>query len=996
MLPAAIWCFFSGNCSLHADEPAAEFIKRLRAARYFDTAIAYLDRIDQYPGVDPELIKAIALEKAQTFIDAAGAARSNDARIDSLGKAEQQLTEFLKQSDHPRTSEARLQLGKLQMLRAMQLMAAESNQGNREEARESFLAAAATFDTILENLRGTLKEMQGARIDPSKDPKQAALRDRYRGEFLQAMSSAGEARHQAARTFQDPGTQGKELLEQALEKFTDLSENYDRYAQGAVAMLHRGEIYSDLGKTQEAMDSYMRMMEQPEADPLRLAKFQATTGIMRLQMAETPPKYQPAIDRGQPLLKTVRPNERNDPILQEFRLGLADAYLAKSKDKDNQKPADLKRSESEGRKLLITASKIPGSQAEKAKQILAELGIELDAVADLPTTEDPTTPEEALERTRELLDVIDQLTNSMQVLEAQENPSESILAQIKSNQDQASESRMIAIQLLRRGLALVTIESDAEVVNQLRYFLTYLLYQEKMYPDASVVGTFLTFNAPGADMGLRGGILALNSLQLLLVESPDNGAAIRNLKRLGAYLTKTWPNDPDAASAQGAMIRLALKADRWDESRDLIGRMPPGAERATFQRLMGQLLWNKSIQKRNEGDVAESDRLLTEAAGELQSGLNGIPDGLVGPEAIKAALVLAKVRLKQGKITESYEVLENDKYGPVVLIKRQGAPDDEVASDLYRTQLQVLVQRMTTESGDTKPLLEQASEAMDKLRKSITGPDAQKELTRTYMLMARDIREQLDAADPVQKAKLVEAFRVFLDRIAVTTDDEPTLGWVGQTLMELAQASMPPGTTRASGLPADLLTTAVQTFGRLSNQDASTAMVMRYQLGRAHRMLGDYKSALKVFEALLKEKPTMLDAQTEAALAYEQWAATAPPQVSSKVYDAALAGARPDAKNKNVIWGWGKISQETSRNPKFQDRFFNARYHVALCRFLSGKANSDPTRKEQMVAKAVTDITRVAALYPELGGPEQRAKFDALLKLIQKELRQPEVGLPPL
>jgi hypothetical protein len=44
----------------------------------------------------------------------------------------------------------------------------------------------------------------------------------------------------------------------------------------------------------------------------------------------------------------------------------------------------------------------------------------------------------------------------------------------------------------------------------------------------------------------------------------------------------------------------------------------------------------------------------------------------------------------------------------------------------------------------------------------------------------------------------------------------------------------------------------------------------------------------------------------------------------------------------------------------------------------------------------VTDITRVAALYPELGGPEQRAKFDALLRLIQKELRQPEVGLPPV
>ena len=116
----------------------------------------------------------------------------------------------------------------------------------------------------------------------------------------------------------------------------------------------------------------------------------------------------------------------------------------------------------------------------------------------------------------------------------------------------------------------------------------------------------------------------------------------------------------------------------------------------------------------------------------------------------------------------------------------------------------------------------------------------------------------------------------------------------------------------------------------------------------------------------------MLDAQVEAALAYEQWAATAPPKFAAKVYEAAFTGARPDAKGKNVIWGWGKISQETSRNPKFRDRFFNARYHVALCRFLSGKAEANPNRKQQLIEKSVTDITRVAALYPKLGGREQR------------------------
>ncbi len=857
--------------AVSAGEPAEEFLKRLRAARYFDTAILYLDRLNQYPGIDPELTKAIALEKAQTYIDAAGSSRSGDARDNFLKQAEEQLSEFLKQSSHPRISEARLQLGKLQMVRAMQLLTGDVDDAKREKARESFLAAAATFDSIVEQLRTTLKDMQGARIDPEKDPEQAALRDQYRGEFLQAMSSTGEARHRAARTFQDPATEGKALLEQALATFTDLSEMYDTYVQGAVAMVHRAEIQSDLGMTQQAMDSYMRMMEQPDADPLRIPKFQATTGMMRLMMAETPPRIQAAIDRGQPLLDAARPNEKNDPILQELRLGLAEAYLAKAKDKENQKSADRKRAESEGRQLLIKASKIPGEWAEVANQRLAELGIDLNEVAELPTTEDPTSLDDALARARDLLAVTEQLNQSVQVLESQENPSDEIQAQIESNRKQLVESRAIAVQLLRRGLALINIDSDNELVNQTRQYLAYLLYQQEQYRDASVVGTFLARNAPGSDMGLRGGLLALNSLQLLLVEDSDNPVAIAELELLGEYLTKTWPDDPEAATAQGVMIKLALRGDRWDESRKLIESMPAGSERATFQRLMGQLLWNKSIQTRQAGDAAEADRLLVDAAKELTTGLNDIPTELVGPEAMQAALVLAKVQLRQGEIEAAFETLKNEKYGPLLLIDRQGAPDESFASDLYSTQLQVLVQRMTTESGDTQALLDQSTEVMEKLRESITGPDAQKELTRIYILMARDIREQLDDASPAQRTKLIEAFRVFLGRIATSTSDVATLQWVGQTLMDLAEASMPPGATQATGLPVGLLKTAVQTFERLGQQQGGATTVVQYQLGRANRMLGDYSSALQVFEALLKEKPTMLDAQTEAALTYEQW-----------------------------------------------------------------------------------------------------------------------------
>lgn len=994
MIATVLVLIGSSQLTSNAGEPAADFLKRLRAAGYYDTAIDYLGRLDQYPGVEPTILDAIPLEKAQTYIDAAGATRNAENRDEMLLNAESELTEFLKQSSHPRVPEARMQLGRLQMVRGMQLIATSPDAEKRSRARESFVAAAGTFDLIIAELRETLKQMQGAKINAQENPDQAALRDQYRGEFLQALSSSGDAKLQAAQTYADPATEGKELLEEALSTYMDLSEKYDSYVQGAIAMVQRAKVQLALGQRSQALDSYMRMLEQPEAEPLRLAKYEAAAGMIDLMLGEEPPRYQSAIDRGERLTEGARPNERNLPALQALRLELAKAYLVKSEDTDNQKPADAKRAESEGRQLLIRVSKVPGEYAEKANAMLSGMGINLTEVAELPTADDPESLTAALDGARELLSVLDQLNQSIQLLRSQESPSEETKKQIAQNEKQLEDSRFIAIQLLRRGLSLVSTDSDNELVNQARQMLAYLLYQQDQYREASVVGLFLAYNAPSSDAGLRGGLLALNALQLQLSENPDNALALMQLEKLGAFLAKTWPDEPDAAAAQGVLIKLALRADRWEEAGDLIKAMPSGGEKASFQRLMGQLLWNKSIQTRQDGDAAAADQLLVEAGKELKVGLDGIAEGLADGEAMKAALVLAKVALKQGQIQSASNALENQKYGPVPLLERQGAPTPSFPADLYSVQLQVLVQRMTTEGEDTTSLLNQATDVMEKLRDSIQGPDAQQELTRIFILMARDIRDQLDNAAPNRKAKLIEAFRVFLDRITGTTKDIATLQWVGQTLMDLAEASMTTSGVQADSLATDLLQSANATFTNLMEQDGGNTPVIRFQQGKALRLLGEYSASLKVLESLLKEKASMLDAQVEAALAYEQWAAKAPPSVQSRVYQAALAGARPDSKRKNVIWGWGKISQETSRNPRFKARFFDARYHVALCRFLAGKAEKDPSNKKLLIEKSVTDITRVAALYPDLGGPDQRKKFDSLLRLIQKELGQSQVGLP--
>ena len=338
------------------------------------------------------------------------------------------------------------------------------------------------------------------------------------------------------------------------------------------------------------------------------------------------------------------------------------------------KPAEKKRAESAGRQLLIEATRLPGDQAETANRMLVDMGIELGKTADLPTAEDPESFEDALTAARDLMTASDGLAQSLLILENQGDQSPEIAKQVEEIEKQLNETRLLAIQTLRRGLSMVSLESEIELVHQTRQFLAYLLYQEKRYRESAVVGTFLARNAPRAESGLRGGLLALNSLQLLLAEQPDNLQLIHRLESLGEYLSKNWPDDPDAAAAKGVMVKLALRGDRWDEARAIVEGMPTGNEQAYYYRLMGQLQWNEYVQAKQDGDDAAAMSHLSQAQSDLKKGLDGITGNLVDPEGMRSALLLAKTHVKQNDVDSAAGVLDHETYGPIGLMKAQGRP----------------------------------------------------------------------------------------------------------------------------------------------------------------------------------------------------------------------------------------------------------------------------------------------------------------------------------
>lgn len=973
--------------AMAAGEPAGEFVKRLRNAGYFDTALRYLERLDEFPGVDPSFRQAIALERAQVAIDAALAARKPADRDSRFVQAEGELSEFLRNDAHPRVSEARSLLGTIRMARGQQLMMGDPDSRTREAARESYLAAAETFDSITDRLREELKQMQGARIDAEKEPEKAALRDRYRNEFLNAQLQGGNARYRAAMTLSDPRQEGQELLEKAAAQFTDLSEEYGKYVPGVIALVYRGQTAQALGRNDEAVDSYLRMLEKPDADAIRESKLQAITGLIQIWLAESPPKYGQAIDRGQAMVSSLRPNERGTPAVQDLRVALAKAYLAKAEDKENHKTADLKRATANGRRLLNEAKRIPGDHLAETQRLLGGLGIDTEE-PEIAIVEDPGSLDEAIEVGTRILENLETIGQSLTLIRDRVDPSEEVEAQIADLEQERVQLQTTGVQVLRRGLALAGKAADRETVDRARELLTYLLYQQQRYREAAVVAGYLARTSPGTEIGLRNGLLALNSFQLLIAQSGEAVGAgmLPHVEELGEYLATTWPQDPDAAAARGVMVQLALRNDRWEEARRLLEEMPDSGEKARFQRLFGQLTWNRGLEARSEGDDEAADRLVADARDRLAAGLESLAGERLPGEAMQAGLILAKAQLRGGEVSAALATLDHTNYGPLARGDLENPPSEGFLADLYGVELQAVVGRMSDPESDGPALLARAESAMQKLRDA-AGKDGQSKLLGILVRLARDIREQIDATDGGQKQRLIDAFRLFVGRIAESSEDPATLQWVGGTLLQMGD-SLVPADGKADGQAAELIATATQAFEELiaGGNDSPT---VRFQLARAQRMRGQYKRAIDEAETILRQNPNMLDAQIEAALAYEQWAAEVPSQFRGKAYRSALVGARPDASGQNVIWGWGKISQMTSRDPKFRDRFFEARYRVALCRFLMGRALED----RRVIEKAITDVTSVASLYPDLGGSEQRRKFDLLLKQIQRELGQPATGL---
>lgn len=981
-------CQISGG-KLAAEEPAEAFVQELIAQQYFDVATAYIDRVKENPAVAAGFRSSIEFQKAQVYIAAAQTSRDQSKLDEQLKKAETSLQKFVDRGEHPRRREAQLQIASLQRVRADQFLAGDPSDQSRKDARKLYLAAGEIFQTVTDSIRETLQEVRGAKIDPSKNGDAANSREQLRAVFLQGLVSNAEVKKLAAETYSDPKSRdAKKLYQAALKQFKELSEQYSDYVPGAMARLSAGEINERIGEIETARTDFLEMIESTDADGLREAKFKAASGLLRLSKDASAGEVKLAIDTARQFISDVRGKERGSAVVNQLELDLAKSLLTQSQTQGG------KRAISEGRQILTRIVKFDGPHNDSAKSLLRGLGINVDEDNALPTTADrPESTADAIVKSQQLLQAINQTESVIKTL--QSDPSDEAEQQRISLGAVIVEKRATAISLLMQGLAIANRETEIQSVIDARQLLAYALSLSDRHRDAAVVGRSLAKLSPGTATGLSGGLIALGSLQNLLRDQPGNQGLIDQLAALADYLGQTWPDDPKAQSAKSVVVQLSLQNKDFEKAASLIEAMPQSGEKTSLLLLIGRMEYADAITAIRGDQTDKGKSLRRSAERHLAEGLRKIDKSAVDLAAAKAALALAKIQNTRGASTKAVATIDHPVYGPARLVN-QVKPDANFLSDLYATQLRALVGTMTgpdAQSQDISQTLARAVATMEKLQQANQGESSAARLQSIYFAMANDIREEIDAATPDRKRDLTAAFHEFLKKMSASSEDPSMLQWIGQTLLSFGESAMQPGQKKASGDAAELLKTADETFDRLIAQAPSSPAVVRFQSAKTQRLRGDYKAAIDALEAILKESPSMLDAQIEAALAYEYYATAVPEKYTDKVYARALHGARPGGPTKeNVIWGWGKVSLLTSKNPQFLDKFFLARYHVALCRFLQGKAADDPA----ITRKAITDITQIESLYPEMGGPQMRQRFDQLLRKIQTEVGLEADGLKPI
>ncbi|MBV08187.1 hypothetical protein [Rubinisphaera sp.] len=998
--------------STTAAEPYLKFLEGLRERQYYDTAMVYLQTLEERPDVPQDIKQILPYERALTLLASSAYVQSPEAQTEQLDQAQAFLEKFLKDTpQHELAARANTELANIMLGKARVLIwqsQSPSNIENRakfqQDARALITSGRAIYQKALDSYK-MLWESFGVFI-PEDEKEKRAQRETAEGLYMRAQLDLATCTYEEAQTYDKGSEKFLELLRKASLEFEDVHTKYRSQYAGLFARTMQGKCFEEQDDIRKAIGIYDELLGHP-GNSAGLKRLQSQVRHFRLICLnhETRKDYQLVIMEADEWLKANRAFSRSTTGLGiRWEMAQAQEKLAMDRTTVESDKTRLLRQALENAREI---NKYAGPYKDVSNSMIQRVLVALDREPG-----DPKDFDSAFGTANSLLEQIGKLREQLKAAEKTGNKEE--IAKVEGElQAVLSETE----RLYRLALNLVTPAVDISQINATRYRLAYMFYLQRKSFETAVVGDYVASRAMNSDptMALDGAYLAMAGLMQAVNDAPkDQKKAILNMMvETCEGIATNWPNSDRATDARMEMGRIYRLYEEPLEAAKWYSQVPDTVPQyATAQLEAGQAYWNaylNAIVKENsEATPQELKEWQNQAAKFLASGIaerqKGLPENRESPpELIRAKVSLSQIEIMRGNDAKAVEYLTVEPHSVVKAVAvEEGKPRPKEESNVKSTTFASFAFQQLLRAYIGTKQLDKAEEARSQLEK-VAGQSGGEALTAVYVELGRELQNELERlrkqGDQKRLADVRSGFESFLTTLfnRKSGQNYSSLIWIAETYFGLAE-----GTSEEPQKAKQYYASASKTYQEIINRgkndtkfiDPARLTGVRLRLVNCQIEEGDFSSAEENVKIVLAENPKALDAQIAAADVYQAWGnADGEPEK----FLTAVRGKEEDGAS---IWGWGNIGKRLlmiidggSAPPEYIERNREVQYHLAQSRVqYADFASAEKDRLEQL-ERAKADIITFARLSPDLVDTPWWEKFDELFQQAQTNLGQVAVPL---
>ncbi|MFN0054632.1 MAG: hypothetical protein ACKV0T_20870 [Planctomycetales bacterium] len=1012
-------CLFSPAA---AGEPYLQFVKGLRDREYYDTALLYLDQIEERGNLPPEIKQVLPFERAVTLLEGARATRNPEAQGRQFDQARGYLEQFLQANpQHPLAAQANTELAQVYLGkgRMFTLQSRSTGKGAQKEdlqkqARAQFVEAGKVYQAAHDRFREEYEKYD--KFIPKTEKARYEARESAYVNWIQAQLNLALLQYENAQSFDKGSAENKELLTEASKAFDQIHARHRTLVAGLHARMWQGKCFEEQDDITKAMGIYEELLDHSKGaekptPPLKHLQDRVLVFKLICLNHDQRKDYALVRDLANAWIKENRPALSTRAGLGiQWELVRAMEMLSR---REETPAADRTKLLQQALTTARSINRYQGEFKDVSTAMIQRLMLDLDREPG-----DPKDFSTAFGIGRNLIDDIKNRNKAID--EARGAERDRLVADLQPTLKEAARIFSLALSLASR-------KDDEKEINRARYFLSYVYFRLGDYSyDSAILAEFVArkYHQKHPDQALEAAFLAQAAYTQAFNRAPEASREpdLARILSMSEFITNNWPDSDkaqDARMSQGALftqMRRPAEAARW------YLQVPESAPQYLEAQLAaGNAFWfsylDESIRPEAERPPKEQlDGLLSRSREILQSALTRfeaqLPPTLSQVDSIKLAnLTRAKYSYAQilngsgdfpGALAQLVE-------GPLSVVAAVAPPEgDERQRPHSRGSIQgrefagIAHQQVLRAYVGTQNL-DKARAEMKELEK-IEGAGGGAAMTQISLQLGKELEKEVKRLQTSRDSRLndvLSSFETFLDDMSTRKEgqDYSSLKWVADTYVALGEGLESGDPAKATSYFSKGVAALQQIIDAEKNSPgfvpsgALTGVQLLKVAGLRRQQAFD--EALRLVTSILKQRTKALDAQVEAARIYQDWAARGGPNDRGK-WSLAINGDQRSKKKKpeeRVIWGWFGIAQRLEAsllqgletNSEHEQQYLDARYNVAWCRLQDALSQSTRKKREPLLDLAKRDIIVTASLSPELGGGATWEKFNNLYRTIQKE-----------